>query len=143
MQFKEFKTRNGSLLSFSEITLGTSPLGDLFSKLDEVAAQETVRAAYLAGVRAFDTSPHYGNGLAEARIGAALRNKPRNDLVISTKVGRWMDPVTPASNGAQAPSLDLREVFPTVHNSTIPMTARCGRSNNPCCGRASAILTSC
>ena len=97
MKSNDFTTRSGKTLTFSEIGFGTAPLGDLFKKLDEADAQNTVRAAYAAGVRLFDSSPHYGNGLAEARIGAALRDKPRADLVISTKIGRWMDPFTPVA----------------------------------------------
>ncbi len=92
MKIKPFTTRSGVTLDCSEISFGTAPLGDLFKRLDEADAQNTVRAAYAAGIRLFDSSPHYGNGLAEARIGAALRDKPRGDLLISTKVGRWMDP---------------------------------------------------
>ena len=95
MKFRDFSTRAGATLRFSEIGFGSAPLGDLFKKLDEVEAQNTVRAAYSDGIRLFDSSPHYGNGLAEARMGAALRDKPRDDLLISTKVGRCMDPFTP------------------------------------------------
>ena len=97
MKSREFRTHAGKQLRFSEIGFGSAPLGDLFKTLDEEQAQNTVRAAYADGVRLFDSSPHYGNGLAEARIGAALRDKPREDLVISTKIGRWMDPFTPVA----------------------------------------------
>ncbi len=97
MKSKAFTTRARTALNFSEIGLGTAPLGDLFKKLDDAEAQNTVRAAYAAGARLFDSSPHYGNGLAEARVGAALRDKPRDDLLISTKVGRWMDPFAPVA----------------------------------------------
>ncbi len=97
MKSRDFTTRSGKTLTLSEIGFGTAPLGDLFKKLDEAEAQNTVRSAYADGVRMFDSSPHYGNGLAEARVGAALRDKPRGDLVISTKIGRWMDPFTPVA----------------------------------------------
>lgn len=97
MKIKDFRTRGGANLRLTALAFGTAPLGDLFKKLDEAEAQNTVRAAYADGIRLFDSSPHYGNGLAEARVGAALRDKPRDDLVISTKVGRWMDPFTPVA----------------------------------------------
>ena len=97
MKSRDFTTRAGKTLRLSEIGFGTAPLGDLFKRLDEAEAQNTVRSAYADGVRMFDSSPHYGNGLAEARLGAALRDKPRADLVISTKIGRWMDPFTPVA----------------------------------------------
>src|SRR4051794_13222945 len=71
---------------------GAAPLGDLYEKLDEAAALDTVAAAYGAGVTLFDASPHYGNGLAEARCAAVLRRFPRESFAFSTKVGRVMDP---------------------------------------------------
>jgi D-threo-aldose 1-dehydrogenase len=85
-------TRNGSDITFTSVGLGTGPLGELFGKLDEKTAIATVEAAYASGVRMFDSSPHYGNGLAEARLGAGLRGVPRDDIVVSTKIGRIMDP---------------------------------------------------
>ena len=97
MKSRDFTTRSGKTLPLTEIGFGTAPLGDLFKRLDEAEAQNTVRSAYADGVRMFDSSPHYGNGLAEARLGAALRDKPRADLVISPKIGRWMDPFTPVA----------------------------------------------
>lgn len=99
MKIKDVQLRSGAALRVTELSLGSAPLGDLFRKLDEAEAQNVVRSAYADGVRLFDTSPHYGNGLSEARMGAALRDKPRDDLVISTKVGRWMDPFAPVEKG--------------------------------------------
>lgn len=58
-----------------------------------------MEAAWLGGVRYFDTAPHYGLGLAEERLGAALRGYPRDEYVVSTKVGRALVP-TPANVGA-------------------------------------------
>ena len=76
----------------SILGFGSAPLGDLYARLDEETAFATVAAALAGGVTLFDTSPHYGNGLAELRCGAALRRAPREKFVLSTKVGRWMDP---------------------------------------------------
>ena len=45
------------------------------------------------GIRYFDTAPHYGLGLSERRLGAALRTRPRDEYVISTKVGRLLVPI--------------------------------------------------
>ena len=92
MRSRDFVTRNGSHISFPSLGLGTGPLGELFEKLDEKTAIATVEKAYELGVRLYDSSPHYGNGLAESRLGAGLRRAPRDDLVISTKIGRVMDP---------------------------------------------------
>jgi len=67
---------------------GTAPLGNLFEAISDESAAATVDAAWAAGVRYFDTAPHYGLGLAERRLGAALGDRPRADYVLSTKVGR-------------------------------------------------------
>src|SRR5918998_2849019 len=71
---------------------GGAPLGDLYERLDEGRAIGTVESAHRAGMNLFDTSPHYGNGLSELRFGAALRRFPRDSYVLSTKVGRRMNP---------------------------------------------------
>lgn len=95
MQPATYRSRGGSSLPLTPLGLGSAPLGDLFEKLDEQTAFDTVRGAFAVGVRVFDTAPHYGNGLAEARFGAALRALPRDAVTISTKVGRVMDPFAP------------------------------------------------
>ena len=77
----------------SAIGFGSAPLGDLYAKLDEEAAIAAVTEAVAEGVTLFDTSPHYGNGLAEHRVGVGLRGLERDAYVLSTKVGRWMDPL--------------------------------------------------
>jgi len=77
---------------------GGAPLGDLFERLDEDTAIASVEAAHRAGMTLFDTSPHYGNGLSELRFGAALRRFPRESYVLSTKVGRRMNPRMPGGS---------------------------------------------
>lgn len=67
---------------------GTAPLGNMFRAIPEEEAFETVEAAWSDGIRYFDNAPFYGAGLAEIRMGEALANKPRDQYVISTKVGR-------------------------------------------------------
>ena len=79
-------------LELPVIGLGTAPLGDLYARLDEPVALQTVRAALDAGITLFDTAPLYGHGLAEHRLGSALRQVPRDRLTISSKVGRVLDP---------------------------------------------------
>jgi len=74
--------------SVTQVGLGCAPLGDLFEALSETQAQATVQAAWDAGVRYFDTAPFYGYGKSEHRLGTFLRQQPRSDFVISTKVGR-------------------------------------------------------
>ncbi len=74
------------------VAFGGAPLGNLFAEVDDAAAIALVRHAYARGVRYFDTAPHYGNGLSEHRIGAALRGVRRDDFLLSTKAGRLLVP---------------------------------------------------
>jgi D-threo-aldose 1-dehydrogenase len=67
---------------------GCAPLGNLHTIISEKDADETLDAAWQSGVRYFDTSPWYGLGLSELRLGRYLRSKPRDTFVVSTKVGR-------------------------------------------------------
>jgi D-threo-aldose 1-dehydrogenase len=76
----------------TRIGLGTAPLGNLFTAVSEEDAVATVEAAWDEGWRYFDTAPHYGLGLAEERLGRALRDKPRDSYVLSSKVGRLLVP---------------------------------------------------
>jgi D-threo-aldose 1-dehydrogenase len=70
--------------------LGTAPIGGLFESVDDEKARAAIDAAWDAGVRMFDTAPHYGLGLAERRLGAALAG--RSGFLLSTKVGRLLVP---------------------------------------------------
>ena len=72
----------------TELGLGTAPLGELFDKVEDDEAAAIIGAAWDGGLRYFDTSPWYGRGLAEHSLGRALYRKPRDQYVISTKIGR-------------------------------------------------------
>lgn len=78
--------------SLSPLGLGCAQLGNLYHEITDETASATVRRAWDEGVRYFDTAPHYGLGLSETRLGAALREYPREDYVLSTKVGRILEP---------------------------------------------------
>ncbi|WP_454760002.1 aldo/keto reductase [Caulobacter segnis] len=71
-----------------KLGFGAAPLGNMFRDIPEAEAQATVEAAWDDGIRYFDNAPFYGAGLAEIRMGRALAGKPRDQYVISTKVGR-------------------------------------------------------
>ncbi|MEG1116242.1 MAG: aldo/keto reductase [Janthinobacterium sp.] len=71
-----------------KLGFGTAPLGNMFRAIPEQEALATVDAAWDSGIRYFDTAPFYGAGLAELRLGAALKQRRRDDYVLSTKVGR-------------------------------------------------------
>jgi len=72
--------------------LGTAGIGNLFHEVADEEARAIVAAAWDGGVRYFDTAPHYGLGLAERRLGAALAAYPRSEYLLSTKVGRLLEP---------------------------------------------------
>jgi D-threo-aldose 1-dehydrogenase len=92
-------TRRLRGLAVTELGLGGAPLGNLYHPISDEQAQATVDAAWEGGVRHFDTAPHYGLGLAERRLGAALAGRPRSQYVLSTKVGRLLEP-NPAPSGS-------------------------------------------
>jgi D-threo-aldose 1-dehydrogenase len=76
----------------TELGFGAAPIGNLYRPVDDDTAHAAVTAAWAGGVRYFDTAPHYGLGLSEGRLGAALRGLPREGYVVSTKVGRLLVP---------------------------------------------------
>lgn len=75
-------------LAVSRLGFGGASIGGLFTAVDEDAAIDVVRHAWDVGIRSFDTAPLYGYGASERRMGAALRDRPRDDFTLSTKVGR-------------------------------------------------------
>jgi D-threo-aldose 1-dehydrogenase len=93
-------------IELSRIGLGTAPFGNLYREVGDDEAVEAVLTAFEGGVRYFDTAPHYGLGLAERRLGRALRELPREEVVVSSKVGRLLRP-NPGRSGRDP---DLFEV---------------------------------
>lgn len=77
-------------LSVTRMMFGAAPIAGLFTPVTEADAQATLEAAWAAGIRAFDTAPHYGAGLSEQRLGAFLAGQPRSEYLLSTKVGRLL-----------------------------------------------------
>jgi D-threo-aldose 1-dehydrogenase len=78
--------------ALTRIGFGGAPLGDLRRAPSDEESRALLQVAWDAGIRYFDVAPMYGNGLAERRIGDFLRDKPRDDYVLSTKVGRLLVP---------------------------------------------------
>lgn len=74
--------------------LGGTGLGNMYRATDPSVAHATVHAAFENGLRYFDTAPVYGFGLAETRLGEAIKALPRQEIVISSKVGYDLVPVT-------------------------------------------------
>jgi D-threo-aldose 1-dehydrogenase len=85
---------------------GAANIGNLYRELSDEQAWAVLDAAWDSGVRYFDTAPHYGLGLSERRLGAFLRTKPRDEYVISTKVGRLLRP-----SPETADRLDIENLF--------------------------------
>ncbi|MBF6329895.1 aldo/keto reductase [Nocardia transvalensis] len=81
----------------STVVLGGAGYAGLYRPVDESAAQLALNTAWQAGIRAFDTAPHYGAGLSEERLGRFLRGRDRAEFTLSTKVGRvlYNDPGAP------------------------------------------------
>src|SRR5579871_2203070 len=77
-------------LEVTTLIFGGAPIGGLFEAVEEDVARATLEAAWAAGVRAFDTAPHYGVGLSERRLGAFLADRRRDEFVLCTKVGRLL-----------------------------------------------------
>ena len=93
------KTRALRGLAVTGLGFGGSQLGNLYRETSEADARPAVDAAWDGGVRYFDTAPHYGLGLSERRLGAALAGRPRDSYVLSTKVGRLLER-NPAPSGS-------------------------------------------
>lgn len=108
-------------LSLSRFALGTAALGNLYNEVDYRTAIETVHTAWLGGVRFFDTAPHYGLGLAERRLGQAIRalQLPRDQVVISTKVGRRLEPLPYVSGSDE----EFGFVVPRTHRRVWDFSA--------------------
>jgi D-threo-aldose 1-dehydrogenase len=79
----------------TDISFGSSGIGNMGRVVTENEAKAVLQHAWDAGIRYFDTAPHYGRGLSEQRIGRFLKPKNRDDFVVSTKVGRVLSPGKP------------------------------------------------
>jgi D-threo-aldose 1-dehydrogenase len=88
------------LIELGRLALGTAPIGGLYESVEDETARAVVDRAWELGLRYFDTAPRYGAGLAERRLGEALRGRPRDEFVVSTKVGRLLRPGRSAWGGA-------------------------------------------
>ncbi|HEX6347049.1 aldo/keto reductase [Umezawaea sp.] len=98
-------------VSLSRLGFGAAPIGNLYREVSDDQAHAAVDAAWDSGVRYFDTAPHYGLGLSERRLGEALAGRPRSEYVVSTKVGRLLEPFDGGGD-------DLAEGF------AVPATSR-------------------
>jgi D-threo-aldose 1-dehydrogenase len=112
---------NGGL-TFTELGLGTAPLGNLFRAVTDDEAHAVMEAAWAAGVRYYDTAPLYGLGLAETRLNRFLRGKPRDAYVLSTKIGRLFRATTPDRRDGLTKWFDVpsrNEVYDFTYDGTL------------------------
>jgi D-threo-aldose 1-dehydrogenase len=86
-------------LFLTELGFGAAPLGNLYREVSRDDSYAAVDAAWDAGMRYFDTAPFYGFGLSERRIGNIVRYRPRDEFLVSTKVGRLLRPL-PSHRGS-------------------------------------------
>lgn len=85
---------NNGGLDFTEIGMGGAPLGNLYRAISDDEAHAVLERAWEAGLRYYDTAPLYGFGLSETRMNRFLRGKPRDEYILSTKVGRLLSAAT-------------------------------------------------
>ncbi|HEX5078108.1 MAG TPA: aldo/keto reductase, partial [Geminicoccaceae bacterium] len=85
-------------LELTELGFGAGPLGNFYGAVAPSTAAATVEAAWQAGVRTFDTAPLYGYGRSELRLGHVLRELPRDEFVLCSKVGRYFVPLKPGDD---------------------------------------------
>jgi len=93
-------------LDVTRLGFGGASIGGLFTAVRDEDATATVERAWDLGVRTFDVAPLYGLGAAERRMGRALAGKPRDDFVLSTKVGRLVVPRDSIPPGADVDEQD-------------------------------------
>ncbi len=85
-------TLGDSGVTVTELGFGGAPVGSVGSRISAEQATQILSAAYDSGLRYFDTAPLYGTGLSERRLGDFLRDLPRDDFTLSSKVGRLLLP---------------------------------------------------
>jgi D-threo-aldose 1-dehydrogenase len=94
MEVRQLRAGSGTL-DLTVMGFGGAPIGNLYAPVSEDDAQATLDTAWEAGIRIFDTAPLYGFGLSEERFGRVLSARPREEFVISTKVGRLLEDCAP------------------------------------------------
>ncbi len=112
---------NGGL-TFTELGFGTAPLGNLYRAISDDDAHAILELAWQGGVRFYDTAPLYGLGLSETRLNRFLRGKPRDEYVLSTKVGRLLEATTPDKRDGFGKWFDVparREIYDYSHDGVM------------------------
>lgn len=99
---------------------GAASIGNLYRQVPDAQAHDALAAAWEGGIRYYDTAPHYGLGLSETRLGAFLRGMPRDEFVLSTKVGRLLVPNPGYAGGRDlAHDFDVPDDFVRAYDPTL------------------------
>ncbi|MEM6610161.1 MAG: aldo/keto reductase [Pseudomonadota bacterium] len=109
-------------LHFTELGFGTAPLGNLYRAISDETAQDILDQAWAGGVRYYDTAPLYGLGLSETRLNRFLRDKPRDEYILSTKIGRLLRVATAATRDGHGKWFDVparNEVYDYTYDGVM------------------------
>ncbi|MEV8148100.1 aldo/keto reductase [Arthrobacter sp. NPDC080073] len=109
------RTIAGTSVELPALGFGAAPIGNLYREVPHREAVDAVVAAWDRGIRYFDTAPHYGLGLSERRVGEALGGYPRDEYILSTKVGRLLRP-NPAPTGRDTDGFDVPDDLTRVRD---------------------------
>ena len=116
------KSHKNNNLKLPKLGFGGAPIGNLFIDLNDKEAEEILLEAKNSGINYFDTSPLYGCGLSEIRIGNFIKNYNREDFIISTKVGRYLEKVNNLdgiNRGFFKSGLNLKTVLDYSYDGTM------------------------
>lgn len=97
------KQAGSTSLSLPPMGFGAAHLGGMYHRVSGETAHATLKAAWDGGIRHFDTAPFYGRGLSEHRVGDFLIDQPRDQFVLTTKVGRYFKRPADPRNFDRAP----------------------------------------
>lgn len=123
-------------LDFGRLGFGAAAIGNLYRAISDAEARAVVEAAWDAGLRYFDTAPHYGFGLSEKRLGAALADlDPQGEAILSTKVGRRLDPVPDADLSQQRQGFVSPEPYQSVFDYSYDAVMRSYEASRQCLRR--------
>lgn len=116
---KRFLGRTG--IEVTAMGYGAAPIGNIFRPISEAESDKMIHLAWENGIRYYDTAPMYGHGLSEARVGHGLRWYPRDEFVLSTKVGRLLKPKKRAEidSGVWVQPLPFEAVFDYSYDGTM------------------------
>ncbi|MHA3980159.1 aldo/keto reductase [Halovulum sp. GXIMD14794] len=112
---------NGGV-KLTELGFGTAPLGNLYKAISDTESDAILEAAWNGGVRYYDTAPLYGFGLAETRLNRFLRDKPRDEYVLSTKVGRLLRACPPDQRDGNGKFFDVpsrQEIYDFTYDGVM------------------------